>query len=85
MVPKPETWVNTSNPAEQSAQDLNALTNNLRAGMGQIFKVSNAIGEKYFTHTLNATQTQMQYQSVRSEAHPMAQVERSSVALGSQR
>ncbi len=85
MVPKPETWVNTSNPAEHSGQDLNALANNLRAGMGEIFKVSHAIGEKYFTHTLNATQTQTQYQAVRSQAHPMAPVERSSLALGSQR
>ena len=65
LVPTPETWLTPQSPAEFCNQDLLNVAQHLQQGLSQTFSVSNAIGEKYFTHTLNTTATPLQYQGTR--------------------
>jgi len=48
-------------------------------------KVSNAIGEKYFTHTLNAQQSQMQHQATQFLPNRMSCIDDFNLRRGNQR
>ncbi len=85
MVPKPETWVSSSTSGDNTANDLMTLSTHLQTGLGQTLKVSNAIGEKYFTHTLNAQQSQMQHQATQFLPNRMSCIDDFNLRRGNQR
>jgi uncharacterized alpha-E superfamily protein len=72
LCPKPETWIHNPSHAECSDADLRSLAQSLQQGLGQTIQVSNAIGEKYFTHTLNATPSPSQYQTNGANRVPLS-------------